>query len=429
MHHVDMPEHVKMGAFKSIKELDKGVSEVLSSVCYEYMGTRWSDLVGKNDFVKAINLLSDKYKSDVKISNVKSNTSSNGASGNVANSNNDWSLTVEIGDKKYEVSGHWSQMFSSTISIDGNVAFKSDDAKTSFNGYFLDFIDSITNGNDTKKQVPDFTPKIPNEIAKLTNRSDLKDAYTVIGKDLIKEKYGDVTYDTIVKKVGNEFKDQNGVIAVTERDMLDYWARNEAKREFGDVNYGSSKTAIINNMKQYYTNIALDAEEKWRKEQNDAYWNGTGAKRKKEIEDRISKLGEFIQENKDKCMLKINSILGISNFTGISGVETNVKFSSSSQSIVISFNSSDEIRIERDNKSWTGDEDWHMTFSAGSMVIRDDDSKEMDVMLAKSKIMTAYIQNKGKIEKTLEIGADIQRKIHKENRELTKELEKDHSED
>ncbi len=128
---------------------------------------------------------------------------------------------------------------------------------------------------------PDFTPKIPSEIASLTNRSDWDDfdaAYRTLGAEIFKEKF---PTDADFQKYVND----HYVMGVkTKADMERYLGREHA----GDLmHYGrkpQSKTAQIASMKSYYENKAVKAKEAYQQKKNEAYWAGEGAKRKAEIE-------------------------------------------------------------------------------------------------------------------------------------------------
>lgn len=126
---------------------------------------------------------------------------------------------------------------------------------------------------------PDFTPKIPQEIASLTNRSDwqaFEAAYQQYGNDLFAEKYPD---------------EQSWKDAVAADKT---WYKDKGKEAYhlamkrlgltGRVSQQPSKTAQIEQMKQLYVSQAKARQEAHQKAKNEAYWTGEGAKRKAEIE-------------------------------------------------------------------------------------------------------------------------------------------------
>lgn len=127
-----------------------------------------------------------------------------------------------------------------------------------------------------QNQEPDFTPKIPQEIASLTNRSsweDFEDAYRAIGAEIVKEKYP--TPVSIQKYI--QSRRWKGI--ETQEDM----ERHLGLKEVGGNNQ-MSKTAQIAAMKKYYEDRAARAKEAYQEKKNADYWAGAGAKRKAEIE-------------------------------------------------------------------------------------------------------------------------------------------------
>ena len=127
-----------------------------------------------------------------------------------------------------------------------------------------------------QNQEPDFAPKIPKEIASLTNRSsweDFEDAYRAIGAEIVKEKYP--TPVSIQKYI--QSRRWKGI--ETQEDM----ERHLGLKEVGGNNQ-MSKTAQIAAMKKYYEDKASRAKEAYQEKKNADYWAGAGAKRKAEIE-------------------------------------------------------------------------------------------------------------------------------------------------
>lgn len=126
---------------------------------------------------------------------------------------------------------------------------------------------------------PDFTPKIPQEIASLTNRSDWQAfdaAYRKYGNDLFAEQYPDE----------QSWKDAVAADKTWYKDK-DKEAYHLAMKRLGLASGRGpqqSKTAQIEQMKQLYVSQAKARQEAHQKAKNEAYWAGEGAKRKAEIE-------------------------------------------------------------------------------------------------------------------------------------------------
>ena len=130
-----------------------------------------------------------------------------------------------------------------------------------------------------KDDEPDFTPKIPQEIASLTNRSDwqaFETAYQKYGNDLFAEQYPDE----------QSWKDAVAADKTWSKDK-DKEAYHLALKRLGLTRYRGpqpSKTDQIDQMKQLYVSQAKARQEAHQNAKNEAYWAGEGAKRKAEIE-------------------------------------------------------------------------------------------------------------------------------------------------
>ena len=127
-----------------------------------------------------------------------------------------------------------------------------------------------------QNQEPDFTPKIPQEISRLTNRSsekDFEDAYRILGADIVKEKHP--TPASIQKYI--QSRRWKGI--ETQEDM----ERHLGLKEVVGHNQ-MSKTAQIAAMKKYYEDKAAREKQAYQEKKNADYWAGAGAKRKAEIE-------------------------------------------------------------------------------------------------------------------------------------------------
>jgi hypothetical protein len=126
---------------------------------------------------------------------------------------------------------------------------------------------------------PDFTPKIPQEIASLTNRSDwqaFEAAYQKYGNDLFAEKYPDE----------QSWKDAvaDGKTWYKDKDKEAYHLAMKRLGLASGRGPQQSKTAQIEQMKQLYVSQAKARQEAHQNAKNEAYWAGEGAKRKAEIE-------------------------------------------------------------------------------------------------------------------------------------------------
>lgn len=160
---------------------------------------------------------------------------------------------------------------------------------------------------------PDFTPKIPQEISRLTNRSDwsdFDDAYRTIGAAIVKEKYP--TPADVQKYIQNYTQNNPWGRIKTQADLEHRLGREEA----GDYRRGNkpplSKTAQIAAMKQFYIDRAARAKKAYQEKKNADYWAGEGAKRKAEILKRRDELKDLIARNIDDAKKKIQSLVTIS---------------------------------------------------------------------------------------------------------------------
>lgn len=150
------------------------------------------------------------------------------------------------------------------------------------------------------KQEPDFTPKIPQEISRLTNRSDydaFDAAYDAIGADLFAEKYPTTA--------AQQQAVANGIY--TKEQLIRRMGREYA----GDID-DASKTTQIARMKSYYEDKAKAAKDAHQKKKNEAYWAGEGAKRKAEIMKRLDELKDKIARNIEGAKKEIQSLVATS---------------------------------------------------------------------------------------------------------------------
>lgn len=147
---------------------------------------------------------------------------------------------------------------------------------------------------------PDFTPKIPQEISRLTNRSDWEDfddAYRTIGAEIFKEKYP--TPADFQKYI--QSNPWSGIKTQAEME------RRLGREEAGDYTHGNkqplSKTAQIAAMKKYYEDKAVEAKQAYQEKKNADYWAGEGAKRKAEIE----------QERQEQIAIRKKAVVDATN--------------------------------------------------------------------------------------------------------------------
>lgn len=160
------------------------------------------------------------------------------------------------------------------------------------------------------KQEPDFTPKIPQEISRLNNRSDWDDfdeAYRTLGAEIIKEKYP--TQADVQK-----YMNWSGLKTQAEME------RRLGRFEAGDLLSSSgpylkkplSKTAQIAAMKKYYEDKAVREKKAYQEKKNTDYWAGEGAKRKADIMKRRDELKDKIARNIEGAKKEIQSLVATS---------------------------------------------------------------------------------------------------------------------
>lgn len=106
--------------------LSSDIKDILGSFCYKYTGPRWSDL-GEVDVLKrTIEALAKKGKVKVSIDVEKEKETSSKASRNVSNWVKNATMTVTIdGEDPATLDILSSQLYGTTIKIDGEVAFES----------------------------------------------------------------------------------------------------------------------------------------------------------------------------------------------------------------------------------------------------------------------------------------------------------------
>lgn len=156
---------------------------------------------------------------------------------------------------------------------------------------------------------PDFTPQIPSEISKLTNRSDWDDfdaAYSTLGAAIVKEKY------PTPADVQKYIQDNHWSGIKTQADMERRLGREEAGDYSRRGDKPLSKTAQIAAMKKYYEDRAVRAKKAYQEKKNADYWAGEGAKRKAEIMKRRDELKDQIARSTEGAKKAIESLVATS---------------------------------------------------------------------------------------------------------------------
>lgn len=233
----------------------------------------------------------------------------------------EWGISVEEAKDAFS---KFEQEFGGQVewSKDEKYVFSQPDSGTK---YKFDPDDETWEKIEEKKQAksappapePDFTPKIPSEIARLTNRSDWEDfdtAYRTLGAAIVKEKY------PTPADVQKYIQDNHWSGINTQADMERRLGREEAGDYIAVTGRGKksynkqplSKTAQIAAMKKYYENKAERDKKAYQEKKNIDYWAGEGAKRKAEIMKRRDELKDQITRNIDGAKKAIQSLVATS---------------------------------------------------------------------------------------------------------------------
>lgn len=282
------------------------------------------------------------------------------------------------------------------------------------------------------KQEPDFTPKIPQEISRLNNRSDydaFDAAYDAIGADLFTEKYP--TTAAQQQAVANSI--------YTKEQLIRRMGRVYA----GDID-DASKTTQISRMKSYYEEKAKAAKDAHQKAKNEAYWEGEGAKRKADIMKRRDELKDRITRNIEGAKKEIQSLVATSVPDGpfkSKMIPTEVSFvvNYNDERITIQettdtgnrYNSGIEITITHGD-SWvkTGDKGYDEVgtaeISMSSMRTKEAESVDWEHERNKMMLANTTMSQMGKIKKTLVGYVSGIREARDEIKKLDEELAKNH---
>ena len=289
------------------------------------------------------------------------------------------------------------------------------------------------------KQEPDFTPKIPQEIASLDNRSDrqaFEAAYQKYGNDLFAEKYPDEQSwkDAVAaNKTWYQDKDKEAYHLAMER--LGLTSRRGPQ---------PSKTAQIVQMKQLYFSQAKAREKAYQEKKNADYWAGEGAKRKADIMKRRDELKDRIARNIEGAKKEIQSLVATSVPDGPFNskmIPTEVSFvvNYNDERITIQetndtgnrFNSGIEITITHgDFLAKPGDKGYDEVGTAeiSMSAIRTKEAESVDWEHERNKMMLANttMSQMGKIKKTLVGYVSGIREARNEMEKLVEELTQNH---
>ena len=286
---------------------------------------------------------------------------------------------------------------------------------------------------------PDFTPKIPKEIASLTNRSDwqaFEAAYKQYGKDLFAEKYPDEqSWKDAVAANKTLHKD---------KDKEAYYLAMKALGLMGRSSQPQSKTAQIEQMKQLYVSQAKARQEAYQKAKNETHSAGEGAKRKDEILKHRDVLEDKIARSIEAAKRDIESLVATSVSDGHSNTKTipvDVLFAVNYDSEIITiremtnannrFNSGIDITITHGNfGSKPGDEDYDEVGTAeinmSSMRTQQSDSSGWEHERNKMMLASTTMGQIDKIKKEIAGYARSIREARKEIEKLDKEMTQNH---
>lgn len=288
---------------------------------------------------------------------------------------------------------------------------------------------------------PDFTPKIPSEIARLTNRSgenDFDNAYRILGAEIFKEKFP--TAADFQKWVD----DNPHKVIKTPQVMELYLGRKEAG---SIVSHGSkplSKTDQISAMIEYYEKRAEKEKKAYQEKKNADYWAGEGAKRKAEIDKHYNELVDTIKKNMDGAKQAIKSLVATSVSDGHSNAKTipvDVSFvvNYNSERITIQeatntrshFNNGVEIEVTHgDFGVRPGDKDYDAVgtaeISVSSLRTKQSDSSEWEHERNKMMLANTIMGQIDKIKKEIVGYTRSIREARNEVEKLSEELEANH---
>ncbi len=215
---------------------------------------------------------------------------------------------------------------------------------------------------------PDFTPKIPQEIASLTNRSSyltFRAAYHKFGEDLFAIKYPDEkSWQMAIASGKTWYKDKEKEAYRLAVEELDLNSRSEP-----------SKTSQIALMKRLYEDKAEKEKKAYQEKKNSDYWAGDGAKRRTEISKRLRELSNTIAKNIDDAQQAIKSLVA----TSVSDSHSNTK--TIPVNVLFAVNNSNERIIiqEMTNTGSRYNDDMEITVTHGDLWVKPGD-KEYDAV-------------------------------------------------
>lgn len=102
-----------------MKTTEEILTAELKKNCYYYNGVRWQDIGLKEKFIKAFSSFASKLECQLKMNILHEEIHSLGTPGNIANSSEDWNITAEINGYTHVFEGHWCQLGSSWVKMDG----------------------------------------------------------------------------------------------------------------------------------------------------------------------------------------------------------------------------------------------------------------------------------------------------------------------
>lgn len=288
---------------------------------------------------------------------------------------------------------------------------------------------------------PDFTPKIPSEIARLTNRSgenDFDNAYRTIGAEIFKEKFP--TAADFQKWV-----DDNPHKGIKTQQVMElYLGRKEAGAIVSYKEKPLNKTDQISAMIEYYEKRAAKEKKAYQEKKNADYWAGEGAKRKAEILKHRDVLKDKIARSIEAAKRDIESLVATSVSDGHSNTKTipvGVSFAVNYDSEIITiremtnannrFNIGIDITITHGNfGSKPGDKDYDEVGTAeinmSSMRTKQSDSSEWEHERNKMMLASTTMGQIDKIKKEIAGYTRSIREARKEIEKLSEELEANH---
>ena len=267
---------------------------------------------------------------------------------------------------------------------------------------------------------PDFTPKIPSEIARLTNRSgenDFDNAYRTLGAEIFKEKFP--TSADFQKWV-----DDNPHKGIKTQQVMElYLGRKEAGAIVSYNRKPLNKTDQIFVMKKYYEDKVAKEKKAHQEKKNVDYWAGEGAKRKEEIG---KEQGALIAERQSLLYGVKKDVEDIMNVKGayeidarIDGYNNKINISVGKYQNCVTFYVNRKDLLD-DNS------DFNAELIYSSIRCDCDDKQDLQDVTTLLQCSAAIAANSEKIKKTIIPYGKKWLETGKRLRELDKELEANH---